>query len=478
MTDNKDIIPDFLDGNLSEDEEKAVFYQLSQDEELLAEYKKLKTIFAAIDKSKANFEPSQEQTDKLFATLGIGAGEKKKRAFPFFLHKPAIKYIATAAASVLLFLSVSKFDSSKIFNSANKYQTDSFHTKQFNNKVLSNNSKRNTEADKESSNSSNANEVNIEYTTTPNINNATKRLRKIKDENIADNAMLISANTPFSYSQDLYDEDNQSNSNYIAENESLEESNNHTQYGDNHTQDDFQNSENSEDLCMPQENIAMYEQAEKNTNYDYQSDVFRSVPLNLSQDFYSNNSRRLYNNYNMMSYSAPKDKLYLEIKNHIYFSKVKEEVITNYTNLGISLYYNFIDNLSLGLDVRDESFSKYSNMNLMPSIKHYSDNNENPSRDSKPALFSIENVATTTVSMNAKYDLITKYREFTPSASLSFGVNSAGTVGRASLACSFNTILNFTASIGGEYSILSYQYMGLSTTSSKLGVSFGISYNF
>lgn len=479
MTDYKDLLPDFLDGNLSEDEEKAIFYQLSQDDELLAEYKQLKAIFVAIDNSKNSFAPSQEQTDKVFAALGIGSEENKKRAFPFFLHKPIVKYLATAAASVLLFLSISKFDNSEIFN----FDISNKLAKQYTKHKLSDNtstSYNNTLSPQDNSISDN----------TPNNANSSseskarykrKRAKSYDDEGIPQGAMFTSTGLAHSYS---FADDSPAINEAISTDEvyidNTERAANEAYYSENATpiHYDYDSTEEEQVSCPPDANIAMEAPAEEHSSYDYSQDVFRSAPLYLSQDFTSNNSRNPYYNYKMRSFSVPKDKFYLEIKNHIYFSKVKEEVNTNYTNLGISLYYNLVDNLSLGVDVRDESFNKYSNRNLVPNIKSYGSESKPQGMVSGSTFFSIENVATTTVSMNAKYDLLTKFREFTPSASVSLGVNSAGTVGRASLNCSFNTMLNFTASVGAEYSVLSYHYMGLNTTSSKLGVSFGISYNF
>lgn len=485
MTDYKDLLPDFLDGNLSEDEEKAVFYQLSQDDELLAEYKKLKRIFSAIDKSKANFEPNPELTANIFAKLGIReAPEKKKRAFPFFLHKPALKYIAAAAASVLLFLSVNKFDNSEIFNSANKYQAKKHNSdKQLDNKEFSLKAENANTANSDIITTNNKQET--EYAKATISQKTTKQSRQVGYSKTGESVSITSVAMPFSYSQDLYeDDDAQSNDNL----------NNSTEYNE-YANDEYQDakirpmqydyvSSDDENQCPPEQDIAMsdysdeYGNNEYSGNYDYPQDVFRRMPLNLSIDYTSNNSLSQYSNYNMQSYSAPKEKFYLEIKNHIYFSKVKEEVSTNYTNLGISLYYNLIDKISFGLDVRDESFNKYCKQRFMPSIKSYGEGNDHSDESLKTALFSLENVPTTTVSLSAKYDLLTKYREFTPSALVSFGLNSAGTVGRASLSCSFNTLLNITASIGAEYSVLSYEYLGLNTTSSKVGVSVGVSYNF
>lgn len=478
MTDYKDLIPDFLDGNLSEDEEKAIFYQLSKDDELLAEYKQLKAIFTAIDNSKDSFAPSKEQTDKVFAALGIGSEVSKKRAFPFFLHKPIAKYLATAAASVLLFLSISKFDNSEIFNSANNSDTANKYAKQ----ELSD-SRLSSNDNTLSSNDNSTSDITLDNAKSSNQSKAKykrKRAKSYEEEGIPQGAIFTSTGLAhsYSYSDDIAEDTEAINTDEVSVVNS-EITSEEAFYSGNATpiHYDYDDTMAEEDSCPPDANIAMAEQSDNHSNYDYSQDVFRSAPLYLSQDFTSNNSRNPYQSYKMRSFSVPKDKFYLEIKNHIYFSKVKEKVNTNYTNLGISLYYNLVDNLSLGLDVRDESFSKYSNRNSIPNINSYG-SEKSPSNINQPALFSIENVATTTVSMNAKYDLLTKYKEFTPSASVSLGVNSAGSVGRASLNCSFNTMLNFTASVGAEYSVLSYHYMGLNTTSSKLGVSFGISYNF
>lgn len=485
MTDYKDLLPDFLDGNLSEDEEKAVFYQLSQDDELLAEYKKLKRIFSAIDKSKANFEPHAELTANLFAKLGIReTPEKKKRAFPFFLHKPALKYIAAAAASVLLFLSVNKFDNSEIFNSANKYQAKKHNS----DKILDN---KEFSLNAEKANTANSNIITTnkkqeaEYAKATISPETTKQSRQVGYSKTGESVSIASVAMPFSYSQDLYEDEDAQSNDYIDNTNIPYSEYAYDEYQDakiRHMQYDYVSSD-EENQCPPNQDIAMSEYSDEyghyeySDNIDYSQDMFRRVPLNLSID-YTSNSLSQYSKYNMQSYSAPKEKFYLEIKNHIYFSKAKEEVSTNYTNLGISLYYNLIDKISFGLDVRDESFNKYSKQRFMPNIKSYGEGNDHSDESLKTALFSLESVPTTTVSLSAKYDLLTKYREFTPSALVSFGLNSAGTVGRASLSCSFNTLLNITASIGAEYSVLSYEYLGLNTTSSKVGVSVGVSYNF
>ena len=129
-------------------------------------------------------------------------------------------------------------------------------------------------------------------------------------------------------------------------------------------------------------------------------------------------------------------------------------------NMALALSYNINNNLSAGLDVRQETFFLRYN-----SIQ----NGEQFIYEQQPNF--------TTFSATVKYKL-DGWGGFRPFASASAGANSIGFVGRAMLGAEYNVFGNFSIMLGVDFSNLTYTHQNNYFNSSKFGLNYGLIYSF
>jgi len=129
-------------------------------------------------------------------------------------------------------------------------------------------------------------------------------------------------------------------------------------------------------------------------------------------------------------------------------------------NMALALSYNINNNLSAGLDVRQETFFLRYNS---------TQNGEQFIYEQQPNF--------TTFSGTVKYK-IDGWGGFRPFASASAGINSVGFVGRAMLGAEYNVFGNFSLMIGVDFSNLTYTHQNNYFNSSKFGLNYGLIYSF
>lgn len=457
--DYHNILPDFIDGLLSPEEEKAMYYQLSQDEELYIEYKKYKAIFGSIEKSKNDYYPAPELTAKIFTSLNIedsGAAQINNNIFKFYSAK--FKYVAAAAAIFLLFVISDINDNTFKQENIHQTATSQISEKYADTRQTSTFAKPDIKTTAEKVNSS------VSYS---------KITEDVAYDNSPSNYPLI-PNEDNTAGKTQIIENNVDITTDIAQPQPQEYSN-----AQSYSYDEYNDSENysQSEYNGTEEQYANYD----NDNYYYDNQYYNTLNTenNYSKSFSAAGSQFSYDNYTFTNFSLPADKFTLELKNTVYFNKVNSKINTNFSNIGVAIYYSIFDDLSLGLDIRDESYQKLSTQLYEPMIDRvkFTDVNYADAKEFVP--YSGTEIPTTTVGVAIKYDWKNRIStKITPTAQLMIGKNSEGIVGRLSLGVYLKTIYNLTANLGLEYSTLAYEIQGISNNSSKVGINCGLAYNF
>ncbi len=454
----KELLPDFIDGMLSPEEERAIHYQLSQDEELYREYKNLQQIFSSINESKNSYIPSSELTQKVFSALEIKYFPTEKNKLFEFINKGAFKY-AAAIVTLLLMLTLQFNNIEQIPNYGNQ------------------NSASNNNNTNYSSLNSNDN-LNIQSSTSD--NNLNDNVASIKNKSKRNIKKSNNQNDNYLLSESLIKSSNEINSQNIDDNIDF-----NSYYQDKEIQNQFNASNDitssatsdidiNEEIAYFDSEDYTYEDANQ-TNYFNNSDY--STPINMSQGFNYLNSDFAYNNYKVTYFSLPSSKFSIEFKNTIYFNTVKSKLNTELVNIGLALYYNVIENLSIGIDVRNESFQKLSYKSYAPTLERsnsYSFTNTNKNDD---LPFSSTEVFATTLGLAVKYNWTNFSKNFIPTTQLNIGTNSEGLVGRLQLGMHLFASNGISANVGVEYSSLAYKFANTSNNTNKLGINLGLAYN-
>ncbi len=146
---------------------------------------------------------------------------------------------------------------------------------------------------------------------------------------------------------------------------------------------------------------------------------------------------------------------------HIETETISPSKIANFNNLGISAIINIDKSLSLGFELRQETFfQKFNGVDMLGQFNLY---------EQQPNF--------TTYGMMIRYGYnVSDY--FKPIAQISIGGANVGFIGRfmGGLQYKFTDELKFI--IGLEYSNLFYNYQSQTFNSDKVGINYGISYSF
>lgn len=187
---------------------------------------------------------------------------------------------------------------------------------------------------------------------------------------------------------------------------------------------------------------------------------FNSGNYNIDQSLNSNNVPTEYNSD--ISRSIP---ISIEIRNSQYWN-IPEATVTpsrfaNFNNLSFDVKYNFENNFALGIDIRRESYFQKFNF--------YDVNNLYTEIEQLPNF--------TTASVSLSYALKTDHL-LTPAFQVSLGVNEVGFVSRFLTGISYSISQNFDLILSAEVSNLTYEYQNNFFNSPKVGINYGLKYNF
>lgn len=422
----KDKLPDLIDGLLPLDEEKAIFARLAEDEELLYEYKALNSIVNTIHSSISQYTPTNQATNAVFAQLGIQLPMAENQ-LSFVSGKEKLEKYSKAslalAASLALFFSISTL---------NKYSinTISIDSKQ-NQTVL--------KPDLVASANKNQNlPQSSRITPAASLNNSPIEVIKSENTDISD----INVASQIAYNQ-------LSNELYASQ---LPE-NSLSQLAD------FQDRDNLQDYKTVA--FTMINNNPQSSNFENE-DQFSSYSLS-SEIPSAPNSLEFIENYSILNEAS----FTIELKNSIYFNtKESDKPSAKLNNIGLTILYQINDNFSAGVDFRDESFKLQSNEN----VETLSSNNSQPN--------SLSNIALTSIGVAVRYNFKEKGDSFYPSGQVILAKNREGVVGRVNLGISFKPIPGLTTTAGIEYSNLTYSSSSISYNSPKLGLNYGLAYNF
>ena len=129
-------------------------------------------------------------------------------------------------------------------------------------------------------------------------------------------------------------------------------------------------------------------------------------------------------------------------------------------NMALGISYNFNNNLSAGLDIREETFFlRYKSTSDIQDFIY----------EQQPNF--------TTISASIKYKL-NGWNGLQPYATAYAGFNSVGFVGRAMLGAEYNILGNLSIMLGVDFSNLTYTHQNNYFNSSKFGLNYGLIYSF
>ncbi len=129
-------------------------------------------------------------------------------------------------------------------------------------------------------------------------------------------------------------------------------------------------------------------------------------------------------------------------------------------NMALGISYNFNNNLSAGLDIREETFFlRYKSTSDRQDFIY----------EQQPNF--------TTISASIKYKL-NGWNGLQPYATAFAGFNSVGFVGRAMLGAEYNIFENLSIMLGVDFSNLTYTHQNNYFNSSKFGLNYGLIYSF
>lgn len=425
----KDKLPDFIDGLLDIEEEKLFYSKLGSDDELLMEYKALNSIVNTINSGVNQFAPSEAATKSVFATLGINIpndNEPKIAKFNLVMPNRAkqkmVKYSLALAASIALMFSVS------ILNKDSQLL------------ILEN--------------------ANRQLAMADNANSSEKKviLPKI-DNKIPNDSKLVLTSNIMSNNVDNINGNNLQSQAKFEENSIVSNiaPSTETQNNDLSANDEYSEiTENESNLVLteldPQELLLSNM---RNKSATMNSTVSNYSHLSEEQPIFEN----LENNENFT----------IELKNSIYFNPInKEKPNAKFDNIGLTILYQINDNFSAGIDLRDESFHTENNASSSNTLTNASDEiNSNKS-----------SIDLTSIGIAVRYNIKEHGDNLFPSGQVILAKNREGLVGRVNVGISYKPFPGLTTTAGIEYSNMTYTSGQSTRNSPKIGLNYGLAYNF
>lgn len=421
----KDKLPDLIDGLLPLDEEKAIFAQLAEDEELLFEYKALSSIFTTINTNISQYTPSNQVTDAVFAKIGIPSPTIEHQLTLIDNRSKLNKYSKASlalAASFALFLSISTL---------NKYSIIPLQISTKLNHIISKDNLEDIAKD------NNNKLLNSSSTSKSFKSNLPIKIIQTENNNVIDELDSQVLNNELTSELTL---------NQISLDNSVQLADDNYNLNDN----DYESLSFLKQNNNPQSSIIANDEPSNSNNY------FSEIPS-------APNSVEFIENYARLN----EESFTIEIKNSIYFNtKKSDKPSAKLNNIGLTILYQISDNFSAGVDFRDESFKLQTN----EEVETLSSNSS--------TINSQSNIALTSIGLAVRYNLKEKGDTFYPSGQVILAKNREGVVGRVNFGISFKPIPGLTTTAGIEYSNLTYSSSSISYNSPKLGLNYGLAYNF
>ena len=427
-TDYKEKLPDFIDGLLSREEEKAMYAELAVNDELLTEYKVMKSIIDNAASSGEMFAPSAALTNSVFAAVGIEGAAPT----PFFRKiiqpKYALHYLAPLAASfALIFAVLWNNKGEKVSEpSGNKTQIASAKT---------------VPAAPAISEEAKLATYNKEL-----LPSSAKNFTQMKEENPPQE------NADLAQNSEEPDLDMVSSSDFAAEEYVDEDFDEFAEYESDYllASHNFENDFHS--VHSPQLTMA-------NAN-------FGLLPGHFDPDEVT--YQKFFNNDNFV----------VELKNAVYFdADSKSAPSAKFDNLCVDVMYKVSKHFFVGVDLRDESFA----VETVPleGIETFSTRNDLNSADEFNSAENTVDLNVTSVGIIARYIIPLNYKSLQPVADLVAARCSKGFVCRGGVALCYAPSNGISFTLGIEYSNLIYKNVyDFASTAPKYGINYGIAYNF
>ncbi|MBI5324338.1 MAG: hypothetical protein HZB41_03510 [Ignavibacteriae bacterium] len=166
---------------------------------------------------------------------------------------------------------------------------------------------------------------------------------------------------------------------------------------------------------------------------------------------------------NNLNFSNDQLGLSMELRGSMYWNLKKETInpyqFNKFNNSALALYYNMNDNFAFGAEVRQETF-----------FQKYTSLNDDSTFEQQPNF--------TTYGINLRYSAPYDYLGISPFGQLSGGFNKAGIVYRGMLGLKYSPYYNITFTVGGEYSGFRYYHNNKGFVDSKIGLNYGVMFNF
>lgn len=426
--DKFDKIHEFAEGNLKESQEKELLSELLLDDELRRELRQILSVNTALKNNKKLFDVPTKSKAAIFGALGIAGGAEVIATasgnaltgvggwVAGIWSKLALPFITGAAVAVSSAILFLIFHD--VFGFVEKSELE----------IL----------DREIT------ELNTNLLESKSINNQLlKQIASLNTENEELSSELSDKinNPEIKYivktiEKPIYITDNEAQSEYLA-----------------NSNDDFLNDESllplSNNLITANINSMAYDKLPIDNNYSKYEAINNS---NLDQ--FNTETESLFNNHISLELRRYQDW-------HLPGATIDPTRYQDFNNMGIILSYNFSDNFSFTGEVRRENFFQ--------DFSGVDDHGQKVSFEQQPNF--------TTYSLGVNY-LFEPIYNFRLGLSGSIGGNRGGIVPRGGANLRYYFTNELGLSVNAEWNGLIYQFDNQGFMSNKLGISYGIIYNF
>jgi hypothetical protein len=135
--------------------------------------------------------------------------------------------------------------------------------------------------------------------------------------------------------------------------------------------------------------------------------------------------------------------------------------VSQFNNNSLSVLYNFASGLSVGAELRQETFLlEFTGEDINKVMYLYRQ---------EPNFTTLSLLSRYTYDMSETLD---------PFAQITFGGNKIGVVGRLMGGFMYSPYQNLNLILGFEYNNMSFQYQGNRFNSGKVGINYGVSFTF
>ena len=399
-----DLYSDYLDGNLNDTQEKELLYELSSSDELRAEFRQLIAVNRSGSQIAKGYFVPDSSTSKIFAGVGIAATGTTTGAIGLLHVLKSSPVFMPAAVSIITAICIFTFADIAGY----KFTKDD------------------------------GVQHKVPVTTSVSVGNelaGNKLIDEIKtvqrDNSINQNKNDFAKNSVKSnkYNSDLDESLNQSD---IIENK-IYLNNEETTYNLGNSVIDYSSknynlSQSRRETSQTNINPAPYQPLEFNIDDS-------GLPISI------------------------------EVRNSQYWNipaaTITPSRFADFHNMTIDMKYNFKNGISVGADVRRETF--FQKFDFVDDLKQYTIIEQQPNF--------------TTISLSAGYTYFSGC-SINPLTQISIGANEVGIVSRMMVGAGYRISNNFSLHLSAEFSNLTYEYRNTVFNSPKFGFNYGINYAF